>query len=85
MVSPKKITCLNIFQKSQQVSLYNLCNILSFVPPKFRQTVEQKTGFYQCYSVPLWDQLMLLDTVVLRRTNKSTTGGHTVNAYIWHG
>lgn len=25
-------------QKSQQVCLYNLCNILSFIPPKFKQT-----------------------------------------------
>ena len=31
--------------KSQQVSLYNLWNILNFTRPKFRQTVGQKTGF----------------------------------------
>ena len=32
-------------QKSQQVSLYKLWNFLIFAPPKFRQTVVQKTLF----------------------------------------
>ena len=27
-----------MIQKSQQVCLYNLCNILSFIPPMFKQT-----------------------------------------------
>ena len=38
-------------QKSLQVSIYKLCSILNIAHPKFRQTVEQKTGFLLRYSV----------------------------------
>ena len=34
-----------VIKKSKQVSIYKLCNIINIAYPKFRQTVEQETGF----------------------------------------
>ena len=87
MASPEKLygsmyVEQTTIQKSQQVSLYNLHNILNFSPQKFRQTVDQKTPFLLRYSVPYWDQLMRIDTAALHRTNELRNDGHTINAYM---
>ena len=40
-----KVCRTNNDPNSRQVSIYKLCSILNIAHPKFRQTVEQKTGF----------------------------------------
>ena len=88
MASPEKLygskyVEQTVIKKSKQVSIYKLRNIINIAYPKFRQTVEQKTGFQLSYSVLQQDQLLRIVMVVLHRTKELRTGGRAKNAYIF--